>query len=148
MINQKLSISEIVAKLEGTTLGMDDGRRYIQGNIEVYYKGEWGTICEDQFNRNNNGAIVVCRMMGYSSGDYSSSYRQATVTPSTRIWLDNVQCVGTVTHIDRCQHDNWGSHTCTHNQDVAIRCYGNLPLYIATGSSLFRHFHSLLKRWY
>ena len=121
-----ITVLGIIVKLPSPIQGIDDGRRYIQGHIEVYFNGEWGTICEDQFNRNNNGALVVCRMMGYSSGDYSTSYRQSSVTASTRIWLDNVQCTGAETNIDRCPHATWGSHTCTHSQDVAVRCYGNV----------------------
>ena len=36
-----------------------------QGYIQIKYRGEWGTICDDLFDNNNNAVKVVCRMMGW-----------------------------------------------------------------------------------
>ena len=33
-----------------------------EGRLEVYYSGQWGTVCDDGFT--SNAAIVFCRMMG------------------------------------------------------------------------------------
>ena len=38
------------------------------------------------------------------------------------IWLDDVQCIGTETHIDQCRHNDWGSNNCGHVEDVYISC--------------------------
>ena len=38
------------------------------------------------------------------------------------IWLDNVHCTGTETHIFDCHHGGWASHNCGHDEDVSIRC--------------------------
>ena len=104
--------------------GVNNGRSYIQGHIEIYYQGEWGTICDDHIDSSDHGATVLCRMMGLYDGDESDSYRQSDVTPSSRIWLDDVQCTGTETSIIECSHRlPWGSHNCGHSEDVAIRCY-------------------------
>merc|ERR1711953_667379 len=75
--------------------GVDSTRgAYVEGHIEIYHNGVWGTICDDEFDQNNNGARVLCRMMNYADGAESDSYRQPHVTPSAMQWLDNVKCSG------------------------------------------------------
>ena len=41
---------------------------------------------------------------------------------SEPIWLDKVQCSGMETDITECRHSDWGSHNCSHNNDVSLSC--------------------------
>ncbi|XP_046864334.1 uncharacterized protein LOC124458347 [Xenia sp. Carnegie-2017] len=61
-----------------------------KGRVEVFYNGEWGTICDDGWDIND--AKVVCRQLGY---DYYFRALLGGNVPhgSGRIWLDDVQCL-------------------------------------------------------
>lgn len=39
----------------------DDDYTRISGRLEYRYDGQWGTVCDDAFDNNNNGAQVACR---------------------------------------------------------------------------------------
>jgi len=57
----------------------------------------------------------LCRNNGRSLGNrYGSG--------SGPIWLDNLRCVGTESHLGNCPHNGWGRHNCRHYEDVSIVC--------------------------
>ena len=68
--------------------------------------------------------LCYCRRVGRK---ISSS-----VSPgSGRIWLDNVHCNGSETDIGFCTHRGWGTHSCSHNDDVSISCIASVPRKLA-----------------
>ena len=105
--------------------GVDNGRTYTQGYVQILHNGEWGSICDDRFDQNNNGANVVCKMMGYTYGIYSSAYKQVSIATArnAKMHLDNVVCQGSETSITQCTHSGWGNENCGHSEAVGVRCY-------------------------
>nr|XP_019953640.1 PREDICTED: lysyl oxidase homolog 3 isoform X1 [Paralichthys olivaceus] len=94
-------------------------RKHNEGRVELFYKGEWGTICDDDFSITN--ANVLCRQLGFVSATgwtHSAKYGKG----QGKIWLDNVQCNGGERSIDHCKSRGWGNSDCTHDEDAGVVC--------------------------
>ena len=105
------------------TLRLIGGSGPGEGRVEIYYRGTWGTVCDDNWDKND--ARVVCRQLGYSfavSAPHSARFGQG----SGKIWLDDVQCQGNETSIVNCRHRPWGVHNCGHHGDASVICSSKL----------------------
>ncbi|XP_029108101.1 lysyl oxidase homolog 3A-like isoform X2 [Scleropages formosus] len=94
-------------------------RKHNEGRVEVFYKGQWGTICDDDFTLAN--AHVLCRQLGFVSATgwtHSAKYGKGT----GQIWLDNVQCSGSEKGVEFCESRGWGNSDCTHDEDAGVVC--------------------------
>ena len=95
------------------------GSHSAEGRVEVLYEGEWGTICDDNWNIKN--AEVICRMLGYPVA-LSSKGNAAYGVGSGTILLDDVQCDGDEANIADCSHSGWGVSNCGHAEDASVEC--------------------------
>ena len=100
-----------------------------EGRLEVYYRGSWGTVCDDRFKEQD--ADVVCRELGFSGGSehvITTGFSNNRF-PSGRgkIWMDGVSCTGSEERLSQCRFNGWGVHDCKHYEDVAIICKYTAP---------------------
>ena len=87
--------------------------------MEVYYNGEWGTVCDDGWDLND--AQVVCRQLGFGpaiAARDSAFYGQGR----GQIWLNNLDCIDTEYNIEDCSHSGWGIGDCSHTKDAGVQC--------------------------
>ena len=92
-----------------------------QGRVEVFFDGQWGSVCDDGFSTDE--ALVVCRSCGY--GMVNAVRPQAFFgegDSNSPIWLDDVDCRGDESEISDCAHLKLGEHNCGHHEDVGVEC--------------------------
>ena len=75
----------------------DDEAKKSEGRVEVYYDGEWGVVCDDDWDLAD--ANVTCRQLGYDGGT-TSSLRNGKETAKVRIYSS--QCKGNETSLKNC----------------------------------------------
>ena len=90
------------------------------GRVEVYFAGQWGTICHNGWD--NNDAQVVCRQLGFTEGNHLPTSNAYFGRGSRYVAImENVNCVGSESNIASCSINYWGS-SCSHSYDAGVIC--------------------------
>uniref|UniRef100_A0A8C2EPM6 SRCR domain-containing protein n=1 Tax=Cyprinus carpio TaxID=7962 RepID=A0A8C2EPM6_CYPCA len=95
------------------------------GRVEIYHNGQWGTVCDDNWDMTN--AAVVCRQLECGSA-ISALHNAAFGQGSGSVWLDDVKCLGSEGSLTQCSHSELGTHDCNHGEDAGVVCSGKLNL--------------------
>uniref|UniRef100_A0A3B4B0Z8 Soluble scavenger receptor cysteine-rich domain-containing protein SSC5D n=1 Tax=Periophthalmus magnuspinnatus TaxID=409849 RepID=A0A3B4B0Z8_9GOBI len=102
-----------------TSIRVVGGSYSCSGRVEIFHKGQWGTVCDDDWTLQN--AKVVCRQLG--CGQELSALTNAHFGAGEGpIWLDNVECTGDELALSQCTHPNYGINNCGHNEDASVIC--------------------------
>jgi len=100
------------------------GANEYQGRLEILFRGEWGTICQDNFQYKD--AQVACKMLGLGAAiGFVNQHRWPNFGPGdwdSKIWLDSLICTGEESSLFDCLHHGVGGGECNHNRDVGVVC--------------------------
>lgn len=100
-----------------------DGGSQCAGRVEVLHRGQWGTVCDD--NWNIKAAAVVCRELGCGEAvDALHNSYFGSGSESQSIWMDDVDCKGSESTLKNCKSVKFGVHDCDHNKDAGVICSG------------------------
>ena len=95
---------------------------FISGRVEVYYKGYWGTFCDDNWDISD--ANVVCRQLGYGRAVFAPKGVTFGMAWG-RIHNINVSCTGSETWLGDCSiYDKEHWMNCWHGEDAGVVCDG------------------------
>uniref|UniRef100_A0A3Q2T1T1 Galectin 3 binding protein, tandem duplicate 2 n=1 Tax=Fundulus heteroclitus TaxID=8078 RepID=A0A3Q2T1T1_FUNHE len=90
-----------------------------EGRVEVYHDGQWGTVCDDNWDMTQ--AQVVCRQLNFP-GAKSVVIGKDYGPANGPIWLDDIVCKGKEEQLVSCRFDGWAKTDCTHKEDVGVVC--------------------------
>lgn len=91
------------------------------GRVEVYHRGQWGSVCSDSWD--STDAAVVCREVGCPSNAVAKkwSYFGSGVG---LIWLKSAACTGSESSLKQCNLNTWGANLCSVENDAGVICRG------------------------
>uniref|UniRef100_A0A671VSG7 SRCR domain-containing protein n=1 Tax=Sparus aurata TaxID=8175 RepID=A0A671VSG7_SPAAU len=108
-----------------------DGTDRCSGRVEVMHGGQWGTVCDDEWDIRD--AEVVCRVI--DCGTAQTAKTNAFFGPGQgNIWLDDVSCLGNETSLMHCRHPPLGENNCGHGEDAGVVCSGIISVGLINGT--------------
>eukprot|EP00117_Sycon_ciliatum_P045013 scpid101982/ scgid32398/ Deleted in malignant brain tumors 1 protein; Glycoprotein 340; Hensin; Salivary agglutinin; Surfactant pulmonary-associated D-binding protein len=110
---------QCVAQRQGD-LRLVDGGSHFRGRLEIFGRGSWGTVCDDNWDHADEK--VACRQLGLLPRQPSSYSLQRFGTASGAIHLDDVACAGSENRLLDCQSRQLYNHNCGHSEDIGVTC--------------------------
>ena len=122
-----VTISYIISLCPNRTgnLRLVDGSNKCTGRVEMYHNGQWGTVCDDNWDM--KAAAVVCQSL--QCGKAKIPKRGFFGRGSTQMLIGNVTCKGREFSLDECVQTYMSSSTCNSTTVAGVLCSGKRTSY-------------------
>uniref|UniRef100_A0A6Q2WYK5 SRCR domain-containing protein n=1 Tax=Esox lucius TaxID=8010 RepID=A0A6Q2WYK5_ESOLU len=120
-----------VSKQLGPQIRLVNGTGLCSGRVEVYYSGQWRTVCDDDWDMMD--AEVVCRQLNCGSA-VSAPGNGHFGQGSGPTWMDDVVCSGNESTLTQCPHNT--THNCKHGEDSGVFCLSGPQIRLVNGTGL------------
>ncbi len=100
-----------------------NGNSRCAGRVEVLHNGQWGTVCDDDWDLPD--AAVVCREVDCGKA-IQAMHLAHFGQGSGPILMDNVVCTGSESTLKDCTSSGWNVSNCEHLEDAGVICSGEL----------------------
>lgn len=90
------------------------------GRVEVCTGGQWGTVCDDEWETVD--ARVVCKQLGLPYDGAEARVGSFFGPGDDAIHLSNVYCTDDNTRLIECNYITGTSINCAHNEDAGVIC--------------------------
>ena len=107
---------------------MEDGENELEGRLEVYKDGEWGTVCHQGFGMND--AVAVCRQLGYYGLNPTFQRGAAYGEGTGPVHMTSLRCNIHSQSLADCNSTVPDPAVCTHRKDVGVACVEAESTYI------------------
>ncbi|KAI5086248.1 scavenger receptor cysteine-rich type 1 protein M130 [Silurus meridionalis] len=95
------------------------------GRVEVLHEGQWGTVCDDNWDMRE--AAVVCGEL-HCGEAVNVRYVAHFGEGSGPIWIDEVDCSGSESTLKNCSSGGLANHDCNHKEDAGVTCSDSVRL--------------------
>jgi hypothetical protein len=113
----------LVNKDTGLPVPIGHPHSEVTGRLDVCNDGQWGTVCDDQWNHAEHNGYVACSQLGYMQ---FVSFTNTGETPNAggmKVWMDEIQCSGSESKLSDCPFPGWAKKDCRHKEDVVLTCH-------------------------
>ncbi|XP_049334554.1 scavenger receptor cysteine-rich type 1 protein M130-like isoform X3 [Astyanax mexicanus] len=97
-----------------------------EGNLEVFYNGTWGNVCNNGMDVETMG--LICREL--NCGRFKTERATKARVESAPNWLDDVKCRKHDSTLFHCPSSSWSQNNCDRSSEVThITCFGSVLKY-------------------